>query len=105
MTDQNNHFEEHIRACICVFVSLLILTGVTVTASYLNFPSSATIAIALTIAAVKATLVLGYFMHLVSEKKLIYFTLALTALFFCGLIFLPVLGKLDPIRMLITREY
>ena len=41
--------------------------------------------LALVIAGVKGFLVAGYFMHLVTEKKLIYTVLAFTAFFFAGL--------------------
>jgi cytochrome c oxidase subunit 4 len=105
MNETNQHFNQHIHACISVFVCLLVLTGITVSASYLNVPTAATVAIALSIAVVKGSLVMSYFMHLISEKKLIYFTLGLTAVFFLGLLFLPLAAKFDPIRMLIAREY
>jgi cytochrome c oxidase subunit 4 len=51
-------------------VSLLILTGITVGASYINFGSSAVnVVVALTIATIKATLVALFFMHLLHDKK------------------------------------
>jgi cytochrome c oxidase subunit IV len=105
MADDLEHVEEHVRACIIIFLSLLVLTGFTVLASYLDVPKPAAITIALCIAAVKATLVLLYFMHLVSEKKLIYFSLALTAFFFVGLILLPILGVHDVIRIIMIKGY
>ncbi len=46
--------------------------------------------VALFVATVKGALVAGYFMHLVSEKKLIYAVLALTVAFFVALLALPV---------------
>lgn len=50
-------------------VGLLILTSITVGASYINFGSSSTnIAIALSIASVKAILVALFFMHLRWDK-------------------------------------
>jgi len=49
------------------------------------------VTIALFVAIVKGSLVAGYFMHLVSEKKLIYAVLALTVAFFVVLLALPVL--------------
>ena len=46
---------------------------------------------ALFIATIKGALVAGYFMHLLSEKKLIIAVLALTVAFFVVLLALPVL--------------
>ena len=51
------------------------------------------------IATVKASLVACYFMHLISEKKLIYFVLVLTVAFFVALLLLPVVTSLDPVEM------
>jgi cytochrome c oxidase subunit 4 len=50
-------------------VTLLVLTGITVGASYINFGSSAiNVVVALTIATIKATLVALFFMHLLHDK-------------------------------------
>jgi cytochrome c oxidase subunit 4 len=50
-------------------ISLLILTGITVAASYVNFGSSSVnVVVALTIATIKATLVALFFMHLLHDK-------------------------------------
>ena len=53
---------------ILVWLALLILTGLTVTVSGINF-GAITIATALVIASVKSYLVLTIFMHLRSEMK------------------------------------
>ena len=50
---------------------------------------------ALIIASIKGTLVACFFMHLLSEKKLIYAVLALTVVFFAFLIWLPVHDMID----------
>jgi cytochrome c oxidase subunit 4 len=48
---------------------LLVLTGITVGASYVNFGSSSiNVVVALTIATIKATLVALFFMHLLHDK-------------------------------------
>jgi len=58
---------------IYVGIALLILTAITVAASYIDFGNMAiNITIALIIATVKAMLVLLYFMHLKYENKLIW---------------------------------
>src|SRR5262245_11190335 len=50
-------------------IALLILTAITVGASYIHFGSgSANVVIALTIATIKATLVALFFMHLLTDK-------------------------------------
>ena len=48
-------------------ISLLILTGITVGASYINF-GAFNVVVALTIATIKATLVALFFMHLLHDK-------------------------------------
>ncbi len=86
--------QKHVRTYIIVFVALAILTVVTVGASYIEMNLTATVALALFIASVKASLVGSYFMHLISEKKLIYWILILTGVFFAAmlLIFLAAQG-------------
>ncbi len=50
-------------------LALLVLTGITVGASYIHFGSSAAnVVVALTIATIKATLVALIFMHLLHDK-------------------------------------
>jgi caa(3)-type oxidase subunit IV len=53
------------------------------------------VTIALIVATIKGGLVACYFMHLISEKKLIYAVLALTVVFFAALIALPVFTVSD----------
>ena len=90
--------KKHVRTYIVVFVSLMALTVVTVTISYLHLEVHEAILAALFIATIKGSLVASYFMHLISEKKLIYMALGLTAIFFVVLISLPLLGHHDIIR-------
>jgi cytochrome c oxidase subunit 4 len=71
----------------------MVLTVVTVAVSRLHLSVPIAVAVALLVATVKGTLVACYFMHLVSEKKLIYAVLVLTAVFFVALLFLPVLTQ------------
>jgi cytochrome c oxidase subunit 4 len=76
----------HIRTYMIVFGALLVGTVITVGLYYVHFESMAvTIAVALFIASIKAFLVAGYFMHLLSERRLIYSVLAMTAIFFFAL--------------------
>ncbi len=84
--------QKHVRVYIMVFIALACLTAVTVGASYVNFGAHwMNILVALVIAGIKASLVAAYFMHLISEKKVIFWVLALTAGFFLLCLFLPLL--------------
>ena len=80
---------KHVRVYLVVFVALAALTAVTVGISYLHLPVHLAIGIALVIATVKGSLVAGYFMHLISEERVIYWVLALTVVFFIALMLLP----------------
>jgi cytochrome c oxidase subunit 4 len=89
----NDHaadIDRHVRVYITVFVALMVLTIVTVAVSRLHLSVPVAVAVALFVAIIKGSLVAGYFMHLVSEKKLIYAVLALTIVFFVALMALPV---------------
>jgi cytochrome c oxidase subunit 4 len=82
--------KKEIRVYLIVFGALAALTGVTVYACYgLQMRVHVAILIALIIASVKGFLVAGFFMHLLSEKKLIYSVLALTVFFFAVLLWGP----------------
>jgi cytochrome c oxidase subunit 4 len=87
--------DRHVRIYVTVFVALMILTVVTVAVSYLHLPVPIAVTVALLVATVKGSLVAGYFMHLVSEKKLIYAVLLLTAAFFVALLVLPAFTQGD----------
>jgi cytochrome c oxidase subunit 4 len=72
-----------------VFGALLVLTAATVGASYMHLPTKPAIALCLAIATVKGSLVALWFMHLISERKLIHYVLALTVVFFFALLLIP----------------
>src|SRR4029077_4019784 len=92
----DEHFSHHVRRYLFVFYALLFGTLITVGASYIPFGHPAVnIVVALFIACGKAFLVAGYFMHLVSERKMIYGILAFTAFFFVGLMFLTLWSFAD----------
>ena len=85
-----------VRKYVIVFITLIIGTILTVLASYHRFPNhSMNIALALAIACVKVFLVAGFFMHLISERQLIYTVLIVTAFFFAGLMYLT-LWSMEP---------
>ncbi len=98
MSDSHSiDLDKHVRTYILVFVSLMVLTLVTVAVSYLHLPVHKAIAVALVIASVKGSLVACYFMHLISEKKLILWVMFLTVVFFVVLLLLPVFTVADRI--------
>ena len=82
-----------------VFIYLLIGTTLTVWASYMEFNVQNSIAgavfVGLTIAMIKGYLVAANFMHLNSERKLIYWILLLTVFFLALLLFIPVLWNVN----------
>jgi cytochrome c oxidase subunit IV len=87
--------DKHVRIYITVFVALMILTIVTVAVSRFHLPIPIAVTVALIVAIIKGSLVACYFMHLISEKKLIYAVLAVTAFFFVALMVLPVVTVHD----------
>ena len=95
----NKNIAHHITHYRNVFIYLLIGTVLTVGASYLEFNVKDSIAgaifIGLLIASVKGYLVAANFMHLNSEKKIIYWILALTVFFLAVLLFIPLLWDLN----------
>ena len=88
-SDHAADIDRHVRVYITVFVALMALTIITVAISYLHLPLAIAVTVALLVATVKGSLVACYFMHLISEKKLIYAVLILTAVFFVALLALP----------------
>lgn len=90
MAESAEEIRKHVRVYILVFAALAVLTVVTVGVSYLQIESvAATVLIALFIASIKGGLVAGYFMHLMSERQIIFWVLALTVVFFAALMLLP----------------
>lgn len=96
MSDSHSHddISKHIKIYVGVFLALLVGTVITVSMYYVHFESVAlTVTIALFIASIKAFLVAGYFMHLMSEKKMIYAVLATTVFFFAAMMYLTVWAR------------
>ena len=96
MSDQDHgHIEEHIKVYLTVFGALAALTVLTVAASYMNVSTTEAIFLALSIATVKASLVAGYFMHLITERQTIVYILCLTFVLFLVCMFLPLITYID----------
>jgi cytochrome c oxidase subunit 4 len=94
----NDHaadIDRHVRVYITVFVALMALTIITVAISYLHLAPAMAVTLALFVATVKGSLVAGYFMHLVSEKRLIYAVLVITVVMFAVLLALPIFTHSD----------
>ena len=92
------HIKKSVRTYMFVFGALLVGTVLTVWAARLEFNQTHPvlgITVGLIIATVKASLVAGYFMHLISERKAIYATLAATAFFFVALMGLTLWSFFD----------
>src|SRR5437660_11198985 len=94
-SDHAVDIDKHVRIYITVFVALMALTIITVAISRLHLPIPIAVTVALLVAIIKGSLVACYFMHLISEKKLIYAVLLLTVAFFIALLALPVLTVND----------
>ena len=90
--------KKHVRTYLMVFGALMVLTLVTVGVRYLHMPVPAAILVALAIAMVKGSLVACYFMHLISERKLILILMLATLFFFFGVLFGPVVTELNEIN-------
>ena len=93
-TAHSHDISKHVKVYVAVFVALLLGTMLTVGMYYYHFDSMAvTISVALFIATVKASLVAGFFMHLISEKKAVYAILMATVFFFAGMMYLTVWAR------------
>ncbi len=100
----HDEFKHHIRRYLYVFYALAFGTLITVGASYIPFGHRAiNIGVALFIAVGKASLVAGFFMHLISERKMIYGIMVFTAIFFIGLMFLTIWSFADFPPLTITH--
>ena len=83
--------DRHVKVYITVFVALMVLTIITVAIARIHLPVPIAVTVALVVATIKGGLVACYFMHLISEKKLILAVLAVTVVFFIALLGLPVI--------------
>ena len=90
-SDHAADIDKHVRIYITVFVALMVLTIITVLIARVHLPIPIAISVAMLVAIIKGSLVACYFMHLISEKKLIYAVLALTLAFFVVLMAVPVI--------------
>lgn len=90
---------KEVRTYLMVFAALMVLTVVTVAASYLRLALPVAVLVALVIATIKGGMVASFFMHLIHERRLIFWVLLLTVAFFVFLMFIPLLTSLDQITV------
>ncbi len=76
----------HPRVYIVILLALIAGTTLTVFAAFRDFPGPLNAVVALTIAVIKATLVVLYFMHMRYSPRLIWLVMA-AALFWMAILF------------------
>ena len=89
MSGHSGDINKEIRGYWLIFGALIFFTILTVAISKLHFPTPIAVVLALAVAIFKGSLVAGFFMHLISERQLIYSILSFTVFFFFGLLLLP----------------
>ena len=79
----NIHNPEHVEHHIVtpfqytlVFATLLLFTGITVGAAFIDFPGALNAIVALAIASFKASVVILFFMHVKYQSRLVKLTVA-----------------------------
>lgn len=80
---------EHIvpvKIYVTIFLALLVGTTLTVMAAFVDFPWQLNTIVALTIATIKATLVVLFFMHVRYSTRLVWVIVG-AALFWMGILF------------------
>ncbi|MDQ2975356.1 MAG: cytochrome C oxidase subunit IV family protein [Acidobacteriota bacterium] len=75
-----------LKIYVAIFLALMVGTALTVWAGLRDFPGQLNVIIALTIAVIKATLVVLYFMHVRYSSRLIWIVFG-SALFWLGILF------------------
>lgn len=95
MSDHAEDIQKHVRSYLIIGGTLIVGTVLTVLASYIDLGHHWNIVLALVIATFKASLVALFFMHLISEKQMIYTVLAFTAFFFVGLMAITIIAYHD----------
>ncbi len=93
---QPSNLSAYTRRCFMILLGVLCGTGVMVAASFAPINSTGLrIALILTVAAVNATLVATFLMHIMTEKRFVMITLAFTVIFFIALMGLTSIAQHD----------
>ena len=95
--DSVDEIKKSVKTYFMIFGALMVLTIITVGVSYVHLPVAAAVTVALIVATIKGSLVALYFMHLLHERKVIYWVLTLTVIFFIFMMFVPLLTNSDKI--------
>jgi caa(3)-type oxidase subunit IV len=90
---------KEVRTYMMVFAALMVFTVITVAVSYLRLALPFAVLVALVIATIKGGMVASFFMHLIHERRLIFWVLLLMVAFFVFLMFIPLLTSLDRITV------
>ena len=93
----HDDIRSHVKTYYMIFGALMVLTIITVAVSYVDLSTPLAITVALIVATIKGSLVALYFMHLLHERKLIYWVLTLTLIFFIFMMFVPLVTNADKI--------
>jgi len=99
--NRNDHIEDiqhHVKVYMNVFIALAFLTILTVAVSYLEVSFIEAFFIAITVATIKGSLVLSYFMHLITERQTIIWILVITFIAFLILLFIPLISLTDQVN-------
>src|SRR5712691_3769600 len=89
--------KKSVRTYMMVGAALYVFTVITVAVNRVHLAIPLAITVALIIASIKGSMVASVFMHLSHEKKWIYGSLILTAVFFIVLMAVPMLTLGDGI--------
>jgi cytochrome c oxidase subunit 4 len=95
--DSVDDIRKSVKTYFMIFGALMVLTIITVAVSYVHLPVAAAVTVALIVATIKGSLVALYFMHLLHERKVIYWVLILTVIFFVFMMFVPLFTNSDKI--------
>ncbi len=91
--------KKHTWIYFTVFGGLAMLTVLTVAVASLEMAVGLGVTVAMIIAGLKGSLVASFFMHLISEKRVILVVLIFTFIFFVLLIAFPLTDFLDNVGM------
>lgn len=89
------NYEGYGKRCLLVFGVVMLITLMMVGVHYAHLATATSIALTLAAAAVNATLVAGYLMHIVSEKKFTLTVLLFTMIFFVMLFVLTIGARIS----------
>ncbi|MBK9137181.1 MAG: hypothetical protein IPM17_00170 [Verrucomicrobia bacterium] len=104
MSDNNSQaLQQEARRHLIIFGAVALGTILIVLSSFAPLATGVKIAAVLAVAIAQASLVAGFLMHLITEKRMVISSLVLTAIFFVALIFLPFLSEADQTHHFLLR--